>query len=306
LEETGLHFEAGGRNSYPDFRMVAGTEGFELKGLAYPGRVIPIVHPKARFETCTPSRGNSQSSIAAIGTIRCAYGVPFHITADLYASRIRNTGRLLVGRLATNSTVTPTAFGAQLGLHGYISTEQLRAIEHVRAAQGLVLYLEFDLMTIADGQVAHYIAYADIDIHPGVWNTEIERVDAAAVVEVLVPMPETKEWADALEEIRAGRELLRESDDAKNIDSALVKARIALELVRKKLRTANIASKANPIVTQRTQAEREAVMIEALYSYVVGAAHKDPVTKLFEYSRANAIMALATVAGLIRGITEQM
>jgi hypothetical protein len=38
LEETGLNFEIGGRNSYPDFRMVAATEGYELKGLAYPGR----------------------------------------------------------------------------------------------------------------------------------------------------------------------------------------------------------------------------------------------------------------------------
>jgi hypothetical protein len=38
LESTGLNFEIGGRNSYPDFRMVASTEGYELKALAYPGR----------------------------------------------------------------------------------------------------------------------------------------------------------------------------------------------------------------------------------------------------------------------------
>jgi hypothetical protein len=38
LKETGLDFEVGGRNSYPDFRMVASTEGYEIKGLAYPGR----------------------------------------------------------------------------------------------------------------------------------------------------------------------------------------------------------------------------------------------------------------------------
>lgn len=38
LAETGLNFEVGGRNSYPDFCMVAFTEGFEVKGLAYPGR----------------------------------------------------------------------------------------------------------------------------------------------------------------------------------------------------------------------------------------------------------------------------
>jgi hypothetical protein len=38
LTETGLHHEMGGRNSYPDFRMVEYTEGYEIKGLAYPGR----------------------------------------------------------------------------------------------------------------------------------------------------------------------------------------------------------------------------------------------------------------------------
>ena len=38
LEAVGENFEVGGRNSYPDFRMVATTDGFELKGLAYPGR----------------------------------------------------------------------------------------------------------------------------------------------------------------------------------------------------------------------------------------------------------------------------
>jgi len=38
LGEVGDHYEQGGRNSYPDFRMVKSTEGFELKGLAYPGR----------------------------------------------------------------------------------------------------------------------------------------------------------------------------------------------------------------------------------------------------------------------------
>ncbi len=38
LSETDLHFETGGRNSYPDFRMVNYAEGYEVKGLAYPGR----------------------------------------------------------------------------------------------------------------------------------------------------------------------------------------------------------------------------------------------------------------------------
>lgn len=40
LEETGLHYEVGGRNSYPDFRMVSVADGYEVKGLAYPGREV--------------------------------------------------------------------------------------------------------------------------------------------------------------------------------------------------------------------------------------------------------------------------
>jgi hypothetical protein len=38
LDAFGEHYESGGRNSYPDFRMVRSVEGYELKGLAYPGR----------------------------------------------------------------------------------------------------------------------------------------------------------------------------------------------------------------------------------------------------------------------------
>ena len=40
LDATGLNHEQGGRNTYPDFRMVAATEGYEVKGLAYPGREL--------------------------------------------------------------------------------------------------------------------------------------------------------------------------------------------------------------------------------------------------------------------------
>jgi hypothetical protein len=38
LKMMGLHFDSPGRNSYPDFRLVHSPEGYELKGLAYPGR----------------------------------------------------------------------------------------------------------------------------------------------------------------------------------------------------------------------------------------------------------------------------
>ncbi len=40
FEEAGFNYEVGGRNSYPDFRMVHFAEGYEVKGLAYPGREV--------------------------------------------------------------------------------------------------------------------------------------------------------------------------------------------------------------------------------------------------------------------------
>lgn len=38
LDALDLNYDTPGRNTYPDFRLVKYTEGFELKGLAYPGR----------------------------------------------------------------------------------------------------------------------------------------------------------------------------------------------------------------------------------------------------------------------------
>ena len=38
LAHAGISHDLGGRNSYPDFRLVHSAEGFEIKGLAFPGR----------------------------------------------------------------------------------------------------------------------------------------------------------------------------------------------------------------------------------------------------------------------------
>ena len=40
LQETKVHYEQKGRNSYPDFTLVQSLEGYEVKGLGWPGREI--------------------------------------------------------------------------------------------------------------------------------------------------------------------------------------------------------------------------------------------------------------------------
>ena len=37
LKAAGIHFDPPARNTYPDYRLVQQSEGYELKGLAYPG-----------------------------------------------------------------------------------------------------------------------------------------------------------------------------------------------------------------------------------------------------------------------------
>lgn len=38
LDDVGENYDESGRNTYPDFKLVRYSEGYELKGLAYPGR----------------------------------------------------------------------------------------------------------------------------------------------------------------------------------------------------------------------------------------------------------------------------
>jgi len=38
LQKLSIHFEGSGRNTYPDFCLVEHAEGYEIKGLAWPGR----------------------------------------------------------------------------------------------------------------------------------------------------------------------------------------------------------------------------------------------------------------------------
>jgi len=75
LEETHSHFDIGGRNSYPDFRMVETTEGYELKGLAYPGRDATF-DSNSQVPADSTTAGPFITSLAAIQRNRTATATP--------------------------------------------------------------------------------------------------------------------------------------------------------------------------------------------------------------------------------------
>ncbi len=69
LTETGFNFEQGGRNSYPDFTIVQVTDGYELKGLAYPGRDASFDSNRtnaAGYATFSTTSGSSRSIAQAV------------------------------------------------------------------------------------------------------------------------------------------------------------------------------------------------------------------------------------------------
>lgn len=75
------------------------------------------------------------------------------------------------------------------------------------------------------------------------------------------------------------------------------KARLALDYVRQlvPLDQPSPGTKAKG----RTQAQRWRTFIDDLYSLASGASHDDPVTEDFTWSRDDAVMIVAAVAGLL-------
>lgn len=90
LGKLALHFDRGGRNTYPDFSLVEYPEGYEIKGLAWPGRErdydsnsqVPtgyhngrqIFYVFGRYPADLspyPARGNGQKQYPVIDLVIC-------------------------------------------------------------------------------------------------------------------------------------------------------------------------------------------------------------------------------------------
>jgi hypothetical protein len=252
------------------------------------------------YPAAAGARIELQFAVAAVVPNTTTSTGPFHISADLYASRVRNQGERMVCRLTPTHLVTPTAHGAYVTLAGIITNEQLREIEEYRASQDLTLHLTLSVTTSTVTGPQMYRGDEYVEIRPGEWATELDRVEAATYVEVLVPMPNAAAFAQAARRIREARQLLRDNE----IDAAMGAARLALEAVRDDLNTEKAAAAAPTRARDRGQAERTAVLVEAAYSVLCGAMHDDELTKTFVYTRTDAMTMIALAAGMVRRVSE--
>ena len=231
--------------------------------------------------------------------------IPYRVGGELYASRISNQDRRLVCRLEGNYSITPTVRQTEFTLSGYVSDEQLRGIEAIRGgATHLCFGLELDADGVdgpLPGSRFHHGGLT-FPITAGEWCSELERVDAGAYVEILVPLPGPDLYVEAVLCLREARQLLRDG----KLDSALVAARKALDPVVADARTADLALNARKkSARDRDLPERFAVLVDDLHSVLSGAAHVDEVTEDFRYTRAEATGLVAAAAGLLHRLAQQ-
>jgi hypothetical protein len=130
---------------------------------------------------------------------------------------------------------------------------------------------------------------------------EIERVDTATFVEVLVPMPAAEAYATAARRVRERASSCGRTPSTRR----WAQARLVLQLVREALGTIAVAAAAPAKAKDRSQEERLAVLVEAAYSLVCGAMHDSELPKTFRYTRADAVTMIVRVAGLLRRAAEQ-
>ncbi|WP_306209550.1 hypothetical protein [Actinoplanes sp. RD1] len=223
----------------------------------------------------------------------------YRIAATADVSRLSQQNRQMLCRLEGAYPVTPTLRGAEVRLVGYVSAEQLRVIDELRAASGdFWLNLTFDVSTVS-GTPPELIARTGdsfLVVRSATWGEQTQRIAAASFIDVLVPMPQNAEMVGAVTRLNEARQLLLDG----KYDPALGEARKALEPVRAAMRTVYQSGKAKTDAHQRLLDERFAMMVEDLFSLLSGAAHDDPVTQDFTYSREDAVTLIASTAGIVK------
>lgn len=263
--------------------------------------------------------------------------VPYQVDALMYVSDSPSLGLRMLCQLHATHLVTPAVRQGEVRLVGFATDEQLRVIEQVRRGGDLWVTLRLSVSSAEwdsdsspprpdrDGPLLPEGAEVTFDrpllrsrsgelrfdIGAGEWGAQMERVQAGAFVEVLVPLGGGEEHATAVGRLRKARELLREN----KVDEALGQARQALEPVRdwygttktvgaarKRERDAQTADERDP--RRRTLEDRWAFMVEDLYATLSGALHDDEVTKTFEYGRADGVALVAAVAGMLGRMAE--
>jgi hypothetical protein len=207
-----------------------------------------------------------------------------------------------VGPLSQPSLHKPR-FASRLDMNATITDAQLRLLEKLRA--GRELQLQVDLTMTVIGKVGAWPTAERqfmVSIPHVEWARILNSVDAGAFVDVQVPITNIEGRAIAARRLREGNLAILNGD----FEGAVSKARSVFDAVRPACKTKELYATAwNKKPDDRTQDERWAMLIQSAFALFSGAPHDDQgTTEHFEWSRADAVAALATAAGLLARLED--
>ena len=215
------------------------------------------------------------------------------------------TNRVAVCPLTAANVINPTHIDTQMQMVGFVSYDQLRVLEELRAAGDMEVSIEFEVICIAESPTRFDSRRTQevFWLSPGEWSEAVSRIDAATYVELLIPIVSDPRLASAAGRIREARVSIREG----HYEEAIKKDRAALEIVKSEHASSALlkAARAKTDPRKRDQAERWAVLIDDAFSLLSGAVHDDAgITEHFTWDRGDAVALTALVGGLLRRLTD--
>lgn len=251
--------------------------------------------PGAATVNLTPGAATHRLSVTVtVTSAGLADGLPIQLSGEIWA--VFPSTRRWLGQLYPKHVIT-RSFPCPEQLTCGLSDSELLVIEALRDGRDLSLQLDLEAVLLhpVDGlhpiTAAQELAYVPAEA----WARQLEALGAAVVMEVLVPLPfEGSELRRAVERIREAKGHITDG----RYEEAITKARLALDYVRQVMPPERPMPSTKP--QERTQAQRWWVLVDDLYSLASGASHDDLVTEDFSWSREDAVMIVATVAGLLR------
>ena len=169
----------------------------------------------------------------------------------------------------------------------------------------LALALRAELSLTALAETKHWPVADDqeiIRVPHATWSNALTQLDAGAFVDVLIPVTTVEARATGARRIREAKTAIRDG----RYEHAVALARAALDPVREALNTRRLHDQAvQKKAGERDQEERWAMLTQSAYALFSGAPHDDSgTTENFTWTRADAVAAVATAAGLLARLEE--
>ncbi|MGW9030955.1 hypothetical protein ACWGQ5_44260 [Streptomyces sp. NPDC055722] len=239
-------------------------------------------------------------------TARGDYAVdaPFLVSGTLWTHEMPNPASWVGVLQAPSGPVGLKPFMQTLTLETTVTDQQLRGLEKTRAGADLSLRAQLTLTALA--YTKHWpVAQGQeiIRIPHATWSNALVQLDAGAFVDVLIPITAVEARATAARRIREAKTAIRD----RRYEHAVTLARAVLDAVREACNTqkVNARAMAKTKAADRDQEERWAVLIQSAFSLFSGAPHDDAgTTENFTWTRADAVAAVATAAGLLARLED--